>query len=282
MTAALALNTRANDTAAPAITVTPAQSAPAQILSNENFTGTARLTRLWHAEGDSRAAGGLVHFEPGARTHWHSHPLGQTLIVTAGTGRVQQWGQPIQEIRKGDTVRIPPGVKHWHGAGPDSAMSHIAVTEHLDGKTTDWLAPVTDAQFAPELSPPASHASHAHGVAVPSIKSAASTGQSAQPSRAQQLMGDIAPALANLTDDVLFGQVWARPELSRRDRSLATVSALVALNRPDQLRSHLALARQNGLSKEELVEVITHLAFYAGWPSGVSAALVAKDVFGEE
>ena len=101
----------------------------------------------------------------------------------------------------------------------------------------------------------------------------------AQPSRAQQLMGDIAPKLADLTDTVLFGDVWARPQLSRRDRSLVTVSALIAMNRPDQLRSHLALARQNGLTEEELVEAITHLAFYAGWPNAITAVGVAREVF---
>ncbi len=90
-----------------------------------------------------------------------------------------------------------------------------------------------------------------------------------QPSRAQQLMGDVAPKLADLTDKVLFGDVWERPGLSKRDRSLVTVSALIAMNRPDQLRSHLALARQNGLTEEELVEAITHLAFYSGWPNAV-------------
>ena len=100
-----------------------------------------------------------------------------------------------------------------------------------------------------------------------------------QESAAQRLMGDIAPKLAQLTDGVLFGDVWARPGLSRRDRSLVTVSALIAMNRPDQLRSHLALALQNGLTHEELVEAITHLAFYAGWPSAVTAVGVARQVF---
>ena len=104
----------------------------------------------------------------------------------------------------------------------------------------------------------------------------------AQHSRAQQLMGDIAPKLADLTDTVLFGDVWARPQLSRRDRSLVTVSALIAMNRPDQLRSHLALARQNGVTEEELVEAITHLAFYSGWPNAVSAVSVAREVFAKK
>lgn len=99
------------------------------------------------------------------------------------------------------------------------------------------------------------------------------------PSVAQKLMGDIAPKLAELTDNVLFGDVWERPGLSKRDRSLVTVAALIALNRPDQLRSHLARARQNGVTQEELIETITHLAFYAGWPSAVSAVAVAREVF---
>lgn len=101
----------------------------------------------------------------------------------------------------------------------------------------------------------------------------------AQPSRAQQLMGGTAPKLAQLTDDVLYADIWERPELSKRDRSQVTVTALIALNRPDQLRSHLKLARQNGVTKEELVETITHMAFYSGWPSAVSAVAVAKEVF---
>jgi 4-carboxymuconolactone decarboxylase len=100
-----------------------------------------------------------------------------------------------------------------------------------------------------------------------------------QPSRAQQLMGATAPKLADLTDAVLYGDIWERPQLSKRDRSLITVAALIALNRPDQLRSHLALARRNGVTEEELVETITHLAFYAGWPNAVTAVSVAKEVF---
>jgi 4-carboxymuconolactone decarboxylase len=104
-------------------------------------------------------------------------------------------------------------------------------------------------------------------------------GLPAQPSQAQKLMGDIAPKLAELTDNVLFGDVWARPGLSPRDRSLITVSALVAMNRPDQLRSHLARALSNGVTRDELVEAITHLAFYAGWPCGVTAVSVAREVF---
>jgi 4-carboxymuconolactone decarboxylase len=100
--------------------------------------------------------------------------------------------------------------------------------------------------------------------------------------RAQELMGDIAPKLAELTDNVLFGDVWERPGLAKRDRSLVTISALIAMNRPDQLRSHLALARQNGVTETEIVEAITHLAFYAGWPNAVSAVAVAREVFAQK
>jgi 4-carboxymuconolactone decarboxylase len=120
---------------------------------------------------------------------------------------------------------------------------------------------------------------HAQGSSSSTPAPAPAAPGSAQPTRAQQLMGDIAPKLAELTDNVLFGDVWQRPGLSKRDRSLVTVSALVAMNRPDQLRSHLARARDNGLTQEELIEAITHLAFYAGWPSAVTAISVAKEVF---
>lgn len=101
-------------------------------------------------------------------------------------------------------------------------------------------------------------------------------------SRAQMLMGDIAPKLAELTDDVLFGDVWERPGLAKRDRSLVTVGALIALSKPDQMRSHMARARANGVTREELVEVITHLAFYTGWPNAIIAVGVAREVFKAE
>ncbi|CNE12526.1 putative decarboxylase [Yersinia mollaretii] len=105
--------------------------------------------------------------------------------------------------------------------------------------------------------------------------------QAEKPSRAQQLMGDIAPKMAQLTDDVLYADIWERPQLSKRDRSLVTVSALIAMDRPDQLRSHLRLARQNGVTEEELVKTITQLAFYSGWPTAVTAISIAKEVFKE-
>lgn len=113
----------------------------------ENFTGSVRINSLFSARDPSRMTGGSVTFDPGARTAWHTHPLGQILIVTAGAGYVQQWGRPIQEIRPGDVVQIPPGVKHWHGATATTAMTHIALQEVLDGKNVDWMEQVSDDQY---------------------------------------------------------------------------------------------------------------------------------------
>lgn len=111
------------------------------------FTGRVRIDSLFQATAPGRVGGGTVTFEPGARTAWHTHPLGQTLIVTAGAGLIQQEGQPVREIRPGDTVWIPPGVRHWHGATPTTAMTHIAINEALDGKNVDWAEQVTEAQY---------------------------------------------------------------------------------------------------------------------------------------
>lgn len=112
--------------------------------STEYFTGTVRVDPLFQAKDPARTSGARVTFEPGARTVWHSHPLGQTLIVTSGTGRVQLWGGPIEEIRPGDVVSIAPNEKHWHGAAPTTAMTHIAIQEQLDGKVVEWMEKVSD------------------------------------------------------------------------------------------------------------------------------------------
>jgi quercetin dioxygenase-like cupin family protein len=111
------------------------------------FTGTVRIDPLFQAPAPARAAGAAVTFEAGARTAWHTHPLGQTLIVTAGFGRAQRWGGRIEEIRPGDVVWFPPGEKHWHGASLTTAMTHIAVQEQLDGTAVDWLEHVSDEQY---------------------------------------------------------------------------------------------------------------------------------------
>ena len=235
----------------------PALQAPA-----EHFTGSVRVDPLFQATAPARASGSLVTFEPGARTAWHSHPLGQILIVTTGTGRVQRWGDPVEEIHQGDVVWIPPGQKHWHGAAPNSSMAHIGIVEQLDGKAVDWMEKVSDTQYV-----------------APTRSQESSTDASAKPRPSQSAIGDFDPKLAELTDDVLYGDIWERPQLFKRDRSLVTVAALIALNRPEQLRSHVIMARKNGVTQEELVESITHLAFYCGWPNAVNAISVAKEVF---
>ena len=121
---------------------TPSAPGPA-----DYFTGTVRVDLLFQAEEPGRAGGAHVTFEPGARTAWHTHPAGQTLIVTFGRGRVQREGGPIEEIRQGDVVWFPAGEKHWHGASPDTAMSHIAIQESLDGAAVTWLEQVSDADY---------------------------------------------------------------------------------------------------------------------------------------
>jgi len=129
------------------IAITRSGSQPSQKGPADWFTGTVRIDPLFKAPDPARVSGGLVTFEPGARTLWHTHPLGQTLIVTAGCGRVQRWGGPVEEIRPGDVVWIPPHVKHWLGAGPTTAMTHIAIQEQLDGSAVEWLEKVSDEQY---------------------------------------------------------------------------------------------------------------------------------------
>jgi 4-carboxymuconolactone decarboxylase len=221
---------------------------------------------LFEARDPSHASGGSVTFAPGARTAWHSHPRGQILIVTAGTGRVQRWGDPVQEIRAGDVVRIPAGEKHWHGASPQEAMTHIAITEHRDGAVVEWMEQVSDQQYNAAASPPTPE--------PPSDRQPSSSGK---PSGV--LQPRIAPGLATLTDDVLFGDVWTRPELSPRNRSLVTVSVLIATGKTAQLAGHLNRALANGVRPSEASGFLAHLAIYCGWPNAVSALDIYDQVY---
>ena len=230
----------------------PVQPGPAA-----QFTGTVRVEPLFAPTDTTRAGGALVTFEPGARSAWHTHPRGQTLIVTAGTGRIQRRGGAVEEIRVGDVIWTPPGVEHWHGAAPSTAMSHTAIQETLNETNVAWGAKVTDQEYA-----------------VPVRRAASAAPATPGP------YADIAPALDDYTQRVLYGDVWQRPGLSKRDRSLVTVASLVALGRQNELPTHLRLAQQNGLTRDELMEAITHLAFYAGWPSANTAVVVARQVFG--
>jgi quercetin dioxygenase-like cupin family protein len=122
-------------------------SRPSGVANAEYFTGRVRVDPLFQAPDPARVRGACVTFEPGARTAWHTHPLGQTLVVIAGSGRAQRWGGPVEEIRPGDVVWFAPGEKHWHGAAPTTAMTHFAIQEHLNGKSADWLEKVGDEQY---------------------------------------------------------------------------------------------------------------------------------------
>ena len=228
----------------------------------DNFTGGVRVEPLFEAPEPSQASGGSVTFEPGARTAWHSHPRGQILIVTAGTGRVQRWGDPVEEIRSGDIVRVPAGEKHWHGASPHTSMTHIAITEHRDGARVQWMEKVSDEQY--------------NGVPAASPEGDAQQGANRPSGPVQQR---IAPGLATLTDDVLFGDVWRRSELSPRDRSLVTISVLIATGKPAQLAGHLRRALDNGVQPSEASGLLAHLAIYCGWPNAVSALEIYDQVY---
>jgi quercetin dioxygenase-like cupin family protein len=130
-----------------AMQITRAGSQPSNKGSPEYFTGTVRIDPLFPVREPSRVSAASVTFEPGARTAWHTHPLGQTLIITAGVGWVQRQGGPIEEVRPGDVVWFPPGLKHWHGATPTTAMTHTAIQETLNGKNVDWMEKVSDEQY---------------------------------------------------------------------------------------------------------------------------------------
>lgn len=136
------------------ILITPAVSRTARPAPERNFSGAAQVQPLFNATASTRATGATVAFAAGARTAWHTHPRGQTLIVTDGVGRVQSWGTAAREIRVGDVIWIPPGVKHWHGAAPTTAMTHIAIVESLDGQAVEWFGKVSDTEYGAPIQKP--------------------------------------------------------------------------------------------------------------------------------
>jgi len=252
----------------------PVRPAPAQ-----NFTGGVQVEMLFEAVDPSHASGGTVTFEPGARTAWHSHPRGQILIITAGTGRVQRWGGPIEEVRAGDVVRIPAGQKHWHGASPHASMAHLAISEHRDGSAVQWMEQVSNEQYNGVVSTPGG------GTAAPRPRSPSAprpqplTPQPGTGRPSGALQQKLAPGMAALTDDVLYGDVWRRPDLSPRDRSLVTIAALIATGRTTPLPGHLGRALDNGLRPTEASGLLAHLAIYCGWPSAVAALDAYEQVY---
>lgn len=130
-----------------AVVVTRVGSQPSTAGPEQYFTGSVRVDSRFQAASPARVGGAIVTFEPGAHTAWHTHPLGQTLIVTAGVGRVQRWGDAVQEIRPGDVVWIPPGAKHWHGASPTMGMSHVAIAESVNGMSVEWMEKLEREQY---------------------------------------------------------------------------------------------------------------------------------------
>jgi 4-carboxymuconolactone decarboxylase len=245
----------ASNEPSPSLTVTRNGSQPSRKGPAEYFTDSVRIDPLFQLNDPAHTSGAYVTFEPGARSAWHTHPLGQTLIVTAGTGWVQQAGGQKQEIHPGDVVWIPPGVKHWHGATATTGMTHLAIQGAVDGKNVEWMEKVTEEQYRMSTNP--------------------TTPGNPEDAEAVRM---VAPALARYTETTLR-EVWKRPALSARDRSLVTVAALIARHQTAALPSYLHRALDHGVKPAELSEVITHLAFYSGWGNALAAAAVAKEVF---
>ncbi len=209
--------------------------------------------------------------------------MGATMTKSQELGVIQGGGIQYRQAEifeasarvLGDTAIVLNRIRLTAVVGGNEVVNPFMVTETYVRQNGAWkLAALS---FTRLLEPPGAAAPGGGAPAARPAQGAARTPSTA----GQRVMGDIAPKLAELTDRVLYGDVWARPQLAPRDRSLATVAALIAMNRPDQLRSHLRIARQNGLTQDELIEAITHLAFYAGWPSAVTAAGVAREVFTE-
>lgn len=236
--------------------------------SEQYFTGSVQVDMLFGETEQSHLSGAVVTFEPGARSAWHRHPLGQRLIVTASKGWTQTEGGPVQELLPGDVLWCPPGVKHWHGASPQSSLSHIALTESLEGKIVEWLEKVSDEEYRMTNTTPPTDLN----VTQPNIQA-----RGIAPAEVQS----VTPALERYTQEFLYADVWNRPGLSKRDRSLVTIALMIARDQTEGLSYYLNQALENGVNPGELSETITHLAYYAGWESAFGAVRAAKEVFAQ-
>lgn len=220
--------------AAPAVEVHPVSSVPAVSGSNENFTGVARISAPFQVQAPGRAGGATVSLEARARTAWHTHPLGQTLIVTAGLGLVQQQGQPARVIRPGDVVTIPPNARHWHGAGPNDAMTHVAIAEREDGISVRWLDQVSDADYRAALA--------GAGLGLAAAK-------------------PLVAARARPTSETL----------SARQQAIPLIAAFMASSDMPRLNAALNRGLDAGLTLSEAKEVLVQLYAYAGFPRSLNA-----------
>gem|GEM_PF-11321 len=232
-------------------------------ITNNNFVGDTYLQMLVLPESPHNIAVSNVTFSPGARNNWHAHDVGQFLLVTGGTGYYQEEGQPARLLRAGDVVNIPANVRHWHGASLDSWFVHIAITPG----ETQWFTSLNDDQYKSAIIGSAENQSGIVG---------------ARQTAGRNALNEFAPIFAELNDDVLFGEIWSRElELSPRDRSMITVAALISGGNFAQLGFHLNFAKQNGVTRTEISESITHLAFYAGWAKAWSAFNLATEIFAD-
>ena len=219
----------------PMVEVRPTASLPVTTGASENFSGIARVSAPFQAQAPGRASGGTVSFEARAHTAWHTHPLGQTLIVTAGTGLVQQQGQAVQVIRPGDVVTIAANVRHWHGAGPGEPMTHVAIAERLDGSAVTWLEKLSEPEYL---------------AAVASAGLGAPAGQRPQAA----------------------ARAWPSSEtLSARQRAIPLLGAFMAASDMPRLEAALHQGLDAGLSVSEAKEVLVQLYAYAGFPKSLNA-----------
>lgn len=235
MALACAATTTLAHTPVAAVEIRPAASSPAVAGPDENFTGAVRITSAFQALPPGRAGGASVTFEPRARTAWHTHPLGQTLVVTTGMGLVQQQGQRAQVIRPGDVVNIPANVRHWHGAAPDVAMSHVAIAEKEDGKSVTWQEKVTDTDYQDAL-------------ASAGVESGKGDGSGVR------------------------ARTWpTSDQLSARQRAIALIGAAMAASDMPRLVAAANQGLDAGMTLSEAKEVLVQLYAYAGFPRSLNA-----------
>lgn len=235
-----------------------------QPVAGHFFVGEAQLAM--HTDTPACSVG-EVAFTAGCRNNWHTHPVAQILVVTAGRGLYQEEGQPARLLLPGQVVYTGSGVNHWHGACPETAMTHLAITlKDEAGQQVVWGKEVSQEVYTQ---------------AAQEASKAWRQQHDPQQTAGQQQLGGFAPQFAELNDEVLFGKVWSRTDLlSARDRSLVTVISLIAQGITDNsLKYHLQTARANGITAVEISEAITHVAFYAGWPKAWAAFNLAKEVW---
>lgn len=233
--------------AAPTVIVRMASSTPVTTGVKETFAGTVRISSAFQAQSPGRAGGAMVSFEARARTAWHTHPLGQTLVVTAGLGLVQQQGQPAQVIRPGDVVSIPANVRHWHGAGPDGSMSHVAIAEKEDGISVTWQDKVSDRDYE---------------AAVVSAGLASATTAVTLPGRvAQNTEEPRAMARTQPTSEIL----------STKQQAIPLIASFMATGDMPKLNAALNQGLDAGMTISEAKEILVQLYAYAGFPKSLNA-----------